>query len=517
MSLNRQCYHYIIQGCLILGLGAGIFVGQYWVVRWMVYYQTTQQMDIQSQTMNSALESLFQESFQVLDDMQRFDVNTAHCDENLINELKLLQFHHYVIQNVTLVFNDEFICSSVLGMHINPLLSLSTDWTTGGRRYWFQAQADVYSPTKHHVIIEQGPYRINVHLQMVFLLLNSMQELGFTTQIQVNQHVIASSDDVNEYFPHPDDRVKQTVSSIKPFSSVIIASAAFINARIHSLFMRTLWFGVILWFVFGSVFLDYYRRWYHSFPHQFNQGLKRQDIQPYFQPIIDSRTDRCVGAELLCRWRMDGQWVSPDWFIPQIEALHREGELTRYLLLMAFKLIGHTLSTSPRRYLSFNVSVSVLLEPSFFSWLERVRQKAGLNASQLRLELTERQFADKVTIISILNQYRKAGYLIYVDDFGTGYSSLAYLQDLPLDVLKIDKSFIDAIETGRATSPVTPHIVAMAQSLGLMVIAEGVESISQRDYLSEMGVFLLQGWLYSPAISGKDFHQFCLVCDEYTI
>ncbi len=103
---------------------------------------------------------------------------------------------------------------------------------------------------------------------------------------------------------------------------------------------------------------------------------------------------------------------------------------------------------------------------------------------------------------------RSAGFRVAIDDFGTGYSSLSLLEGLPLDALKIDKSFVDVIDRGVATSVVTPHIISMAHGLTLAVIAEGVETADQQAYLKEAGVQFGQGWFYSKALPPEQFHTF---------
>ncbi len=117
------------------------------------------------------------------------------------------------------------------------------------------------------------------------------------------------------------------------------------------------------------------------------------------------------------------------------------------------------------------------------------------------LELTEREFADPKTSAPIISRYREAGHEIYLDDFGTGYSSLSYLQDLDVDILKIDKSFVDALEYKN----VTPHIIEMAKTLKLKMVAEGIETSKQEEWLRQHGVHYGQGWLYSKALPKEDF------------
>ena len=115
---------------------------------------------------------------------------------------------------------------------------------------------------------------------------------------------------------------------------------------------------------------------------------------------------------------------------------------------------------------------------------------------QIALELTEREFADPKNSAPFIAKYRQAGHSIYIDDFGTGYSSLSYLQDLDVDILKIDKSFVDALEYNN----VTPHIIEIAKALKLEMVAEGIETENQETWLRKHGVQYGQGWLYSKAL-----------------
>ncbi|VFS90129.1 Uncharacterized membrane protein YjcC [Kluyvera cryocrescens] len=120
---------------------------------------------------------------------------------------------------------------------------------------------------------------------------------------------------------------------------------------------------------------------------------------------------------------------------------------------------------------------------------------------QIALELTERGFADPKTTLPAIAAYRRAGHAVYIDDFGTGYSSLRYLQDLEVDTLKLDKSFVDALEYAQ----VTPYIIEMAKTLQLNIVAEGIETACQEKWLREHGVQFGQGWLYSKALPKEAF------------
>ena len=152
-------------------------------------------------------------------------------------------------------------------------------------------------------------------------------------------------------------------------------------------------------------------------------------------------------------------------------------------------------------HITINLSVDDLRSPTLPKLLHDQLQHWGIAAEQIILEITERGFVDPETTMPVIAHYREAGHRISIDDFGTGYSSLSYLQKLDVDTLKIDKSFVDTLEY----RPLTPHIIEMAKALNLATVAEGVETVSQRDWLRQHGVQYAQGWLYSKALPKESF------------
>ena len=155
----------------------------------------------------------------------------------------------------------------------------------------------------------------------------------------------------------------------------------------------------------------------------------------------------------------------------------------------------------PEMNISINLESTVLTSEKIPQLLREMINHYQVNPRQIALELTEREFADPKTSAPIISRYREAGHEIYLDDFGTGYSSLSYLQDLDVDILKIDKSFVDALEYKN----VTPHIIEMAKTLKLKMVAEGIETSKQEEWLRQHGVHYGQGWLYSKALPKEDF------------
>lgn len=231
-------------------------------------------------------------------------------------------------------------------------------------------------------------------------------------------------------------------------------------------------------------------------------ALNNAGITVYYQPIVSLTSGKVVGSEALARWKQpDGSFLSPDIFIPLAEETGLMTHLTENVVKTVFRDLGRWLSQHPDQHVSINLSAadfhSVVLQTLIHQQL-RIWQ---VQPQQIALELTERGFADPKTILPAMAAYRHAGHAIYIDDFGTGYSSLRYLQDLEVDTLKLDKSFVDGLEYAQ----VTPYIIEMAKTLQLNVVAEGIETPCQEAWLRQHGVQFGQGWLYSKALPKEAF------------
>ena len=161
----------------------------------------------------------------------------------------------------------------------------------------------------------------------------------------------------------------------------------------------------------------------------------------------------------------------------------------------------------PHWHISVNFSAEDVRDATFVPYLQEQLRAHGVAAHQLVGEVTERVCMDATLARERLQALRRLGLPIAIDDFGTGYSSLAYLTQLPLDLLKIDKAFVAPIGTEAATSRVIEHIISMAQSLGLRMVAEGVETAEQAQWLQARGVQLAQGWLFAKPMTIAQVEQ----------
>ncbi|MEJ5027428.1 EAL domain-containing protein [Brucella anthropi] len=263
--------------------------------------------------------------------------------------------------------------------------------------------------------------------------------------------------------------------------------------------------GALMGMVFvGVVFLAL--RYRLSMQAELEIAIKQRELVVHYQPIIELNSGICVGAEALVRWqRPDGTIVRPDIFIPIAEETGLIEPLTDRVIEVVVSELQHHLVHDKSLHVAINVSAPDMQSGRVLDVIDQKLHNTGVNKEQIWLEATERGFIDVRAARSMLERARQAGYSVALDDFGTGYSSLQYLQGLPLDALKIDKSFVEAIGKETATSSVIVHIIDMAKDLGLFCVAEGVETAEQEAFLKHRGVEYGQGWLYSMPLPAADF------------
>jgi len=246
-----------------------------------------------------------------------------------------------------------------------------------------------------------------------------------------------------------------------------------------------------------------------SLAGELREALAAGQISVHYQPVIELATGRCVGAEALARWqRASGERVSPSVFIPAAEAAGMIQDVTVAVLRRAARDARDIRGEFPALSINLNLAADDLKNDRIGDELAHVLAAAQLPPETIKLEITERALVNSETSRALIRGFRTRGHQIAIDDFGTGYSSLSYLQSFELDVLKIDKSFVDAIGTEAATSQVIVHVIEMAKSLGLVTVAEGVETPAQVEWLLSHGVAFAQGFLFSKPLAADDFLRF---------
>lgn len=242
---------------------------------------------------------------------------------------------------------------------------------------------------------------------------------------------------------------------------------------------------------------------------ELEMAVRNREFVVHFQPIVELATGICFGAEALVRWQQpDGTLVRPDLFIPLAEETGLIVPITDQVVDAVITELKSLLVSDRTLHIAINLCAEDIATGRILDVLEKKLKDTGIRNQQIWLEATERGFIDIDAARITLTRARNSGHAVAIDDFGTGYSSLQYLEGLPLDALKIDKSFVDTIGKETATSSVVLHIIAMAQELGLFSVAEGVETEEQASYLRDKGVNFAQGWLFSKPLTAKDFKAF---------
>ena len=238
------------------------------------------------------------------------------------------------------------------------------------------------------------------------------------------------------------------------------------------------------------------------------QALMNNEFKVYYQPKVYVQDEKLYGAEALVRWEHDGKMVPPSEFVPLFE----KNKFILKLDVYVFEQVCSDMKKWKEKYgkepvISVNVSREHFLDEHFLEKYMLIATKNGINTNKIDLEITESATVEAgIDIIEIMNKMKKLGFLISIDDFGTGYSSLSTLQDMPADILKIDKSFVDRI--GKNEKNMIDYILTMAKELKLTTIAEGVETKEQRDYLLEKGCDIIQGYYYAKPMPEEDFEEY---------
>ena len=244
-----------------------------------------------------------------------------------------------------------------------------------------------------------------------------------------------------------------------------------------------------------------------------------KQLEVFYQPQFDLTDGAVWGAEALMRWRHDEQgFVPPNEFIQLAEDSGLIVDMGRWVMEQTCTDLKSIMDRGLHPgSMSINVSARQLRESNFASDVLDTLQRHGIHPGYLQLEITETAVAEnRDSAINILNVLRDAGVQVAIDDFGTGYSSLSYLQNMPFDLIKIDKSFIDMIGAGGSSENICRTIIKMAHELGKKSIAEGVETREQADFLIENGCDFVQGYFYSHPLPQEEFHAFVEKQDFHT-
>lgn len=233
-------------------------------------------------------------------------------------------------------------------------------------------------------------------------------------------------------------------------------------------------------------------------------AIENNELSLVYQPIIDVYSHELVGVEAFMRWnsKEHGQ-VPPNVFIPLAESTGFIHPMGKWAFSEAAKMVRRLQDLEFKNiYIAVNVSVMQFAQEDFIDIIEQAIQENCISAGSIKIELTETVLIESFEQIKAkIDKIRSLGIKICLDDFGTGYSSINYLTRLPLDVLKLDKSFIAGLANDQKSQKVLENLVCMAHGIGIQVIAEGVETVQQMELVQNLGCNYVQGYYISRPIT----------------
>ena len=234
-------------------------------------------------------------------------------------------------------------------------------------------------------------------------------------------------------------------------------------------------------------------------------ALIADEFIPYYQPIIDIKSGKLLGAEVLVRWRKsDGTIIAPGAFIPLVELSGLILDLTRSLMRQVCAEVGAAIGARPHMYVTFNIAPRHFDDAIVLNDVGSIFEGSPIRLSQIVLEITERFEIENLSATRrVIAALQGLGCRVALDDVGTGHNGLSYILKLGVDIIKIDKLFVEAIKTERHAQAIVETLVGLARDLRMQIVAEGVERIDQVEYLRDHGISAAQGYVFAPPLPGR--------------
>jgi EAL domain-containing protein (putative c-di-GMP-specific phosphodiesterase class I) len=272
--------------------------------------------------------------------------------------------------------------------------------------------------------------------------------------------------------------------------------------------------GIAILFVAIGVWLSW--RPEREADDEFIAAIRNGEFIPYYQPVMDIESGRLRGCEILMRWRRpNGMIVSPGQFMAYAENNGHIFDMTRHMMRVSSEEIGELYGENPDFKLSINLFAGHFLDREIISDIKSIFEKSAISFQQIVVEVTERHPLEDMELArKIIAELQALGVRVALDDVGTGHGGMAYLQKLGVDIIKIDKMFIDTIGSDDNSTTIVDSMVELADNLGMGIIAEGVELEEQIDRLLELGVTAAQGYIFAAPMPADEFIEFAERSEE---
>ncbi|WP_131781639.1 EAL domain-containing protein [Legionella gresilensis] len=507
----------------ILTLLLVLFIGFY---QWEhLEYEQNSRLQLQASNLSYKIDNFLDSIFKSIDLLPLDESQAQECQTFLMPQLQSIVFNNPLIDGIV-VYNSK---SKSFCTTFDPKASLPNPYIQQpvllGPMKTQQVNKDFFllqQPYKNFYI---GIYLLKSSLELIIHIDDANFKSVYLYDTRENQVILGSSTLIdakdNQSFNNLDNKKKNELlsiplDSVKNINLIINTSEAnFKNKLLIRLLLTTLPILFLSWILhryFQQTMTKHF-----SIITALNDALRQQEFYPSYQPIFCTKNKQYCGAEVLIRWLNNNELIMPDHFIKEAEFSGLIVPITLQLIEKSFTECATLLAKNPHFHLGFNLCPAHFKSETFFNDFEILRNYYNIPPQQIMLELTERELFNEheIKAINQMKELRSKGYSLAVDDFGTGHASINYLQHFPFNYLKIDKIFIQSIGTGAITETLNDAIINLANTLKLKIIAEGVETEQQFNYLTLKKVEFLQGWFIAKAINIKQLQE--LLINESSI
>ncbi|MFJ2714366.1 EAL domain-containing protein [Pseudomonas sp. NPDC087346] len=419
------------------------------------------------------------------------------------------------VYDAALQMPDGSVCSSYaykLPKEVMPESGMNAHYLATERNYWFPRAGDV---NQIFIVIAKKQAYVWINKDIFFDALQTPSSMAFQLIDATDLRPILVKDTV-QFVIHPPLKSGQLTTAdghwYLSFATqwpnllgvVSVPALEVQHAWRVNFLLALLVSGLVSLGTFHAGVAVHRRRF--SLAAKIARAIRHNQMSLSYQPIVDLRTGHWRGAEALLRWTEKGQIISPAIVINEIERCGLTRELTRWVCRRVAEDYAAYFQHCEGLYITINLSAEDLADLHFADFVSALFTQHSVPPTLIVFELTESVLVDKDQATYQLLRLRALGHRIAIDDFGTGYSSLSYLEVLPIDILKIDRSFL-TLNRCHAPDAMWRQVLGIAQTLNLSVVAEGVEFAEQAEVLNRAGVALAQGWLYSKALPAQQFVQ----------
>ncbi|WP_432695592.1 EAL domain-containing protein [Marinobacterium sp. YM272] len=459
--------------------------------------------DLQALLQREAIASLNQIEVIAGDVLSTLDTlnarNTQDCDADTLLEMRQAMFVSANIKGVSFVKDGYLICSAALGALEQPVKIEEPDFITeSGASVWMNVPIRLTDKELSAMVIQSGSFSGVIHRDF----LENLVTLDTAWHLDVADGVTSRPGDSLVASGPPGKpgaafKVRDCIGTL-PFCITITATNLFFHQQYYQALVG--WVAVsFLLALFSALAVSSFIRHYRSTEARVMRGLAAGGFHCLYQPIVDLGSGRIIGCEALARFRDANGEIGPDLFIPVINSRKKTWTFTRLIINQMLNDLDSIVALPKPFKINLNFFAQDIESTQILELLSSSELKR--EGIQYVVEVTENEQLSTLESSEVLVTMADNGFQIAVDDFGTGYSNLSQIRDFKCHTLKIDRSFISAMEGGSVRSTLIPHIVDIAAKIGAEVVAEGIENRSQLKALVDVGVHYGQGYLFGKPTS----------------